>query len=95
MLERRSSIRLYRIFKQVYDPLRVPSGGLRLGRFDDPFGEFGVLYASSSPETARAEALAPMVPSIPQYLLETIETEWAERGHMRPGLVPRSWYEER
>lgn len=102
-VERRSSVRLYRIFKRAYDPLLPPSG-LRLGRFDDPFGEFGVLYATTSAEAALAEALAPLVPSfatetiaasIPSHLAESVQKEWAERNHMKPGLVPHSWYAER
>ncbi|MGO4806531.1 RES domain-containing protein [Arthrobacter sp. 2MCAF15] len=47
--------RVYRSFTPLYDPLQAPPRALPLGRFDDPFGEFGVLYAASTPEAVKRE----------------------------------------
>lgn len=95
-VELRSSVRLFKIFRTGQDPLMAP-GGLRLGRFDDPFGEFGVLYSASSAEAALAQALAPLKPSpgFDDDVLESIRREWAERNFMALGRVPRGWYTER
>jgi hypothetical protein len=51
--------RLYRVFRAQNSPLQAALHVPPRGRFDDPFGEFSVLYAASSAETARRHALAP------------------------------------
>lgn len=47
--------RIYRICNKKYHPLQTGARVPPLGRFDDPFGEFSVLYAATSARTARRE----------------------------------------
>lgn len=81
----------------------------RYNRFDTVGGR--TLYLSASAQTAFAEVLAPFRVQISKLgrlakeahslgvstdeLLELVQRDWLEQGHMATGLVPLSWREER
>ncbi len=62
-------------------------------RWDDPNGEFRVLYASSTAFGALLETLAPFRPDLEQ--LATLEEIDDDHLHVEAGTVPSSWLEQR
>ena len=62
-------------------------------RWDDPNGEFRVLYASSTAFGALLETLAPFRPDL--ELLALLEGIDDDHRHVEAGTVPSPWLEER
>ena len=83
---------LYRI-GHLPDPLAWPPEAVRgAGRFDDPAGEYRVLYAGQR-RTCFLETLAPLRPSV-----ETLAAMHAVTGTdepVPPAVVPPDWYQKR
>ena len=65
-------------------------------RYDDPQGQYRVLYASSQRAGAFIETLARFRPD-PAVVAESIGEDPRDRGHatVPPGRVPRSWATDR
>jgi hypothetical protein len=80
-------VQLYRVASAKLPPWQPrPAGvGPSLGRWDDPYGQFSVLYASLTAEAAVAETLAPFRGS----------PELASRDPSGPGDVSRDWFKDR
>lgn len=90
-------VKVYRVFRKHYEPWRVPVGP-GLGRWDDPYGEFPVIYAARSAKAAVAETLARFQTSIPRDLSEeltnygaTVSMEGASVPSLAPNVLPADW----
>lgn len=72
--------------------------GQSTGRWDDPRGQYRVIYAGSTPEACFAEVLAQFRPD-PMVIHDTTAISADKRDGVYPavasGVLPRSWLERR
>ncbi|GAA5113892.1 hypothetical protein GCM10023339_18800 [Alloalcanivorax gelatiniphagus] len=100
----------WRVFKTAFGPLagrpRTSEDPSDWNRFDLP--DAATLYSSTDPQGAYAEVLAPLRPRIEELSAlaaavfddvdpgdNPIAAEWAEKGHMHVGSIPKVWHAER